>query len=50
MGLAISMYASSKASDGEEGGGGSVAREEEQSFSPIRNSELYPHNSKVVGK
>lgn len=50
VGLAISMYASSKGSDGDGGGAGSPVAEEEQSFSSIRNSELYPHNSKVVGK
>ena len=45
------MYAaSSKASDGDGGGAGSPVAEEEQSFSSIRNSELYPHNSKVVGE
>ena len=49
VGLAISMYASSKPGNVEEGGGVSTAREEELSFSPIRNSELYPHKSKVVG-
>ena len=43
------MYASSKAS-GEDGGGtGSPVAVEEQSFSSIRNSELYPHSNKVVG-
>jgi myotubularin-related protein 3/4 len=50
VGLAISMYASSKPGNVEEGGGVSTAREEELSFSPIRNSELYPHKSKVVDK
>jgi myotubularin-related protein 3/4 len=50
VGLAISMYASSKASDGDGGGAGGPVAEEEQSFSSIRNSELYPHNSKVVDK
>lgn len=50
VGLAISMYASNKASDVMEEGGGSPVRESELSFSPIRNSELYPHNHKVVGK
>lgn len=51
VGLAISMYASSKDNDdgqgGEEEGG---TGDEEQSFSPIRNSDLYPHKKKVVGK
>ena len=53
MGLAISMYASSKGSDGGGGGGereGCTVVEDEHAFSSIRNSELYPHNSKVVGK
>ena len=44
------MFAPSKEGEQGEGEGGrEVAREEEQSFSPIRNSELYPHKSKVVG-
>ena len=49
VGLAISMYASSKTASvvGEATG---VVAEEDHSFSPIRNSELYPHNNKVVGK
>ena len=51
VGLAISMYSSSKAGDGEGGGrAGSPVAGEEQSFSSIRNSELYPHNRKVVGE
>lgn len=50
VGLAISMYASSKT--GERGGEreGCATGEDEHAFLPIRNSELYPHNSKVVGK
>lgn len=50
VGLAISMYASNKESDGQVGEEGGGTGADEQSFSPIRQSDLYPHNSKVVGK
>ena len=50
VGLAISMYASNKESDGQGGEGGGGTGPDEQSFSRIRQSDLYPHSSKVVGK
>lgn len=50
VGLAISMYASNKESDGQGGEGGGGTGADEQSFSRIRQSDLYPHSSKVVGK
>lgn len=48
--LTISMYSSNKESDGQGGDGGGGTGPDEQSFSSIRNSELFPHREKVVGK